>query len=236
MARTGLSLGIAALVCLAAPDLLRCQTVDGVLIDAQSGRPVPAARMLLMDTADVVHDSTTSDRGGRFVLTARGAGTYVISVEREAYATVMSGGLPLELDRTVSYTMEAPPLSIANMTQIRETMDRSERLRAGVVPLCRGRMNPVEGGILMGVVRARRSREPVEGARASISHPDSSEPVPVAITDPHGVYLFCFVAQGDAVRVTVEAEGFQPAAQDVEVRPGTISWYDFAMRPSGGPR
>jgi Carboxypeptidase regulatory-like domain len=212
------------------------QSVEGVLIDSQSGRPVPRATLRLIDSADAVHDSTTSDRSGRFRLTGGASGRYVISAARDQYASVLSGSVPLEVGRTVSYTMEVPPLSIAAMTQIRETMTRNERLRSGVVALCRGRMNPLEGGILMGVVRARRSREPLEAARATIANSSAGDTgaTPTAITDPHGTYLFCFVPEGDAVEVLVEAVGFLPATQTVEIRRGTISWYDFRLRPASG--
>ena len=55
-----------------------------------------------------------------------------------------------------------------------------------------------------------------------------------AVTDQHGTYLFCFVPKGTDVGVSVQAPGYRPSSQEVEIRPGTISWYDFRLRAAGG--
>jgi Carboxypeptidase regulatory-like domain len=208
------------------------QVVEGILLDAQSGRPLAGAFLSLIAANTILHDTTTSDRRGQFSLVARGAGTYVISAEREAYASILSDDLTLAAGVSVSYTLEVAPLSLRNMQQIAETLDRNERLRGGVAGLCSGRMNPLEGGILLGVVRDFRDREPVSGAIARFSLPDGADTGDLftAVTDRHGTYLFCFVPRGADIRVSVDAPGYRTSSQEVEVRSGTISWYDFRLR------
>lgn len=215
---------------------LTAQTVEGVVVDGRNGLPVPGAFLTLIADDDVVHDTITSDRRGQFTLRAGAAGLYMIGTERVAYASMLSDGIALDAGITVSYRLEVPPLSLKNMQQIAETLDRNQRLQRGVGELCRGRMNPVEGGILLGVVRDGRTREPVSGAIARFRLTDGGEAGEVftAVTDRYGTYLFCFVPKGDDVGVSVRAPGYRPSSQEVEIRPGTISWYDFRLRSGGG--
>jgi Carboxypeptidase regulatory-like domain len=218
------------------PGVATAQTIVGVLVDAQSGRPIQGAFLSLLAADNAIHDTLTSDRRGQFELKATEAGIYMISTEREAYASILSDGIALEAGTSVSYTLEVPPLSIRNMQQIGETLDRNQRLRRGVAELCRGRMNPVDGGILLGVVRDARTREPLSGAVARFRVHVGGDPgeVSTAVTDPFGTYLFCFVPAGDRIEVVVGAPGFQTSSQEVEVQPGTISWYDFRLREPVG--
>jgi len=218
------------------PGFALAQTVEGVLVDDQSGRPVVGSLLSLFSAHNTLHDTITSDRRGSFTLTAKEPGTYVISSEREAYASILSDELVLERGVSVSYTFQVPPLSVTNMQQIMETMDRNERLRGGVVELCSGRMNPLEGGILLGVVRDVRTQEPISGAVARFRMFDGGDAGELvrAVTDRHGAYLFCFVPKGVGIEVSVQAPGYRPSSQDVEVKSGTISWYDFRLRLRGG--
>jgi len=209
------------------------QSVVGVVTDGRTGAPVPGTFLSLVDDSDVVQDTVTTDRNGQFRLRASEAGSYAISAEREDYASILSGELHLTGGAPVSYTMELPPVSLNNMQRISETMGRNERLRSGVVELCRGRMNPVEGGILLGVVRDSRTREPVPGAVAHLPPLDDAGVPGTAVTDRHGTYIFCFVPARERVSVRVEAAGYRPDEQVVEIRRGTISWYDFRLRPAG---
>jgi len=212
------------------------QSVVGVIVDARTGAPVPGVFLTLIDDEDVAHDTVRTDRRGQFELRAGGLGRYVIGAEREEYASVLSDGILVPATGSVSFTMELPPVSMSNLRQMAETMDRNERLRGGVVELCRGRMNPLEGGILLGVVRESGSGDPVAGAVAHLPPNDRDDVPGTAVTDRHGTYLFCFVPQGQEVVVRVEAEGYRPSEQGVEIRSGTISWYDFRLRPTGGTK
>jgi Carboxypeptidase regulatory-like domain len=215
------------------PCTAMAQTVKGVLVDSQTGRPVAGAFLSLLSDDNTSHDTITSDGRGQFTLRGRGAGVYVISTEREAYASVLSDGIALEEGVSVSYALEVPPLSLRNMQQIGEALARNRRLQTGVGELCRGRMNPVEGGILLGVVREARTDKPVSGAVARFRVVEGGEvgELFTAITDQHGTYMFCFVPEGARIEVSVRAPSYRSSVQDVTVRRGTISWYDFVLSP-----
>lgn len=210
------------------------QRIDGILVDSRTGRGVPNAVLLLFDQGDQLRDSTTSNVDGQFVLSATAGGDFVISVQREGYASLLSNSVRVRDGRTVSYRMEVAPLSLANMEQMADAISRNQRLQRGLVDTCRGRMNPLAGGILVGVVRDSRSRDPLPGVEATLRVPVGEDVSPdsvlTAITDEHGTYLFCFAPAGDSVTVTVEDPEGRRDAQVVQIMPGTISWYDFRLR------
>ena len=208
------------------------QSVQGVVVDAQTGRPVPGAVLSLMGPDLTRHDTITSDRNGQFKLTASIPGTYVIAAARDAYASVVSDGITIEAHTTVSYRFELAPLSLRNMEQIAEALERNARLRSGVIELCKGRMNPEKGGILLGVVREYGTGDLLSGAIARFVPPEGDRTVEIstAVTDRYGTYVFCFVPAGTDVGVSVGASGFGDSFQSVEIRSGTISWYDFRLK------
>ena len=232
-------IGKALLVVALWPAVAGAQTIDGVLVDAQSGRVIPRASVVLFGEGDQPVDSARTSERGRFTLSGPGPGSYMISAVRDGYAGILSNSISLVEGETVSYRMEVPPLSMANMRQMSDVLQSNQRLGQGLSEVCAGRMNPIDGGVLLGVVRGGRERQPIAGAKA-ILHlasgpgvaPDSSL---AAVTDGHGAYLLCFVPAGESVRVTVEAEGWRSSTQSVQVVRGTISWYDFDLRRAGGP-
>ena len=51
-----------------------------------------------------------------------------------------------------------------------------------------------------------------------------------AISGGNGVYVLCNVPVGSAVEITAQGpDGGTVAVTDVEIRPGTISWYDLLL-------
>ena len=210
------------------------QSIDGVLVDAQNGSVVPRATVFLIDGGDQAVDSATTSSRGQFTLTGLGAGRYVISVRREGYASVLSNPILLGEAETVSYRLEVPPLSMANLRQMSKVLDSNQRLGEGLSDVCSGRMNPLEGGILLGVVRGGRARDPIAGARAILRMPAgpgvAQDSTLTAVTDPQGAYLLCFAPASDSLSVTVTAEGWRRSTQVVQVMRGTVSWYDFDLR------
>src|SRR5262245_43052594 len=82
------------------------QTVRGRVTDAQSGTPLPGARVSLRsstDTANVI-DYTQDD--GTFVIRARRAGSYVLTVVRLGYgpasrALDLAAGQSIDADATL---------------------------------------------------------------------------------------------------------------------------------------
>ncbi|RMH19487.1 MAG: carboxypeptidase regulatory-like domain-containing protein [Gemmatimonadetes bacterium] len=223
--------GLAALAALALGPAARAQEIDGVVVDLRTGVGVEGARLWLHDTLGATYDSARSDAAGRFRLRAPEAGLYLLSVRREGYADITSPSLEVGAGEQVAFRMELPPTSLANLRDISDALAVNERLRRGIVPACRGRLRPGHG-ILVGVVRTRRGREPVAGARVRLLPPDGGD-AQVTVTDAGGAYLFCAVPPGVDMPVEVFARGFRVEAQPVEVRAGTIAWYDFRMRPAG---
>ena len=230
-------IGKALLVVALWPAVAGAQTIDGVLVDAQSGRVIPRASVVLFGEGDQPVDSARTSERGRFTLTGPGPGSYTISAVRGGYAGILSNPISLVDGETVSYRMEVPPLSMANMRQMSEVLKTNERLGQGLSEVCSGRMNPIDGGILLGVVRGGQDRQPIAGAKAILhlaSGPGiAADSTLAAVTDDQGAYLLCFVPAGD-VRMTVEAEGWRASTQAVQVVRGTISWYDFDLRLASG--
>ena len=220
------------------PAVAGAQAIDGVLVDAQSGRVITSATVLLFSEAGQPVDSTRTSRRGQFTLTAPDRGSYLISALRDGYASILSNPIALRNDETVSYRMEIPPLSTTNLMQMSDALSTNRRLGEGLSDVCSGRMNPLEGGILLGVVRGGTERTPIAGAKAVLRMPAGPGVRPdstlTAVTDGQGAYLLCFAPAGDSISVTVAADGWQSSTQPVQVKPGTISWYDFDLG-GGGP-
>lgn len=231
---------VSCILQLVLPAASSAQRVEGVLVDAQSGRVLPGARVYMLDAGDQPVDSATTTSRGRFALTAPAPGRYLINVLREGYADILSNPITLVGSETVSYRMEVPPLSMTNLRQMSDALSANRRLGEGLSDVCAGRLNPLEGGVLVGVVRGGRAREPIPGARSSLRVPEgpgvAADSVLTAVTDPQGAYLHCFVPAGDSIAVTVTAEGWRPSTQVVQVMRGTVSWYDFDLRRAPGSR
>lgn len=89
------------LLSLACPQLLRAQTLEGTLLDDRTGQRIWAGTVTLLtaDSAEVV--STRTDRGGKFVLHARGPGTYRVRAERARFTPAMSAPMELKEGDTI---------------------------------------------------------------------------------------------------------------------------------------
>jgi hypothetical protein len=100
---------LAAALCAPA---LRAQTVQGSFVDPASGEPIPGARAVLRGADGREAAAAMTGADGRFVLHARGAGTYSLRVERIGFASTETPAFALAADETVERRLAANPQRI----------------------------------------------------------------------------------------------------------------------------
>lgn len=83
------------------------QSVAGVVLERGAGTPVPAAMLLLFDSAGTRVDRTLTNAAGRFALHAPAPGIHRITVERIGYVDWSTGPFRLE-DPGRAMTIEVP--------------------------------------------------------------------------------------------------------------------------------
>lgn len=93
----GLSPSLAALAFLGflSPGPAEAQTVQGQLLDRDTGQPVEGALVLLLGSDGKEFDGYLSNDAGRFLLRAPEAGTYLVRADRIGYETVSSEAFSL---------------------------------------------------------------------------------------------------------------------------------------------
>jgi hypothetical protein len=108
MRRRGVAMAgaLAALLLLFAPGA-GAQTVRGTVVDAESGRPVARAVVVLMDENGRRIDAALSGTAGDYVVSASRAGEYVLRAERVGYQSITSPRLRLGQGETVTHRLEA---------------------------------------------------------------------------------------------------------------------------------
>lgn len=88
---------------------LDAQTVRGYLFEADSGRPVPAGTVMLLDTARVPIASTISNADGAFSVDASEPGEYLLLVQALGYAPVIDGIYELGEGGVISLELHLRP-------------------------------------------------------------------------------------------------------------------------------
>lgn len=220
--------GCLAIALLSVPLGADSQTIEGVLTDTRTGRGISGAQVTLFDTLGVERDATETGQDGGFVVHGGGAGVFLISVHRPGYADRLSDEIHLSEGERVSYRMDVSPLSSDQVESMQSTLASNDRIRQVLVDTCAGRIDPANAGLVLGVVRDRTGEQGVGGARVVLASP-GGEPL-IAVTDRLGGYVFCAAPPGSGQPLTVTAEGWNSSVQEIEVRAGVISWYDFRLR------
>ncbi len=90
------------------PEALAGQEVRGKVVQRADGRPIPGALVELRDGADSTVTRTMTGREGNYVLSAPGAGTYRLRVERIGYRRWTSEPLELAAGQSRSVRAEVP--------------------------------------------------------------------------------------------------------------------------------
>jgi hypothetical protein len=86
---------------LLAPGIASAQGIRGVVLDAETGLPVGAAAVALLDAREAPVGRVLSDTAGGFSLPVRQSGRYHLRAERIGYATVTSPPLDLVVGDTL---------------------------------------------------------------------------------------------------------------------------------------
>ena len=134
----GFAVGVVALASL--PAAAAAQTLQGRVLDAQDGRPVPQTLVRLLDASGQQQSLTLSDLQGRYVLTAPAPGRYVLAAERIGFEDYRSrevemprAGATYEVDLLV--VPEPIPIRGLEVTaERRQAIDRRLRLLLGMAP------------------------------------------------------------------------------------------------------
>ena len=103
---------LAALVCalaLGAPASVAAQVVQGSVLDAANGRPVPQAGVYLLDREHNSLVVAMADSLGRYALAVPDSGTYYLAAQRFGYRDTESPLLAISGDRTYGVDLELRP-------------------------------------------------------------------------------------------------------------------------------
>lgn len=206
------------------------QSVEGRLLDDERDRPVPGARLYLLDEAGVPVDSAFTARDGTYRLRAPAAGVYIVHFQMDGWAG--AGSEPLTLRAATVTTHDFPVVLVTNaaMRQMSDMIQVDERLQTALPEICGEALRPWEAGLLVGTVRARATGEPVPGARVSVATAEQGV-TRSTVASAKGIYILCNVPLGPAIDIIAEtADGTRETTQ-VEIRAGMVSWYDLGVGP-----
>ncbi len=109
--RTTLGASVTALL-LALPAASHAQTVFGHVLDSLSGRPLPSAAVILLDSAGQTRGYALTDSAGRFVLKAPRGGRYHVYVDQLSYRVLVSDTLDLEKGARVELLLRVAPVPV----------------------------------------------------------------------------------------------------------------------------
>jgi hypothetical protein len=222
---------LAAISAAAAP--LQAQGVRGTLVEYPAGTPLPGGTVMLLDDAGVTVDSARASANGSFTVRARDAGLHTLYFMHPGYASVPSEPVRLARGEMTEHRFEVPLIGGAALSRMAETITLETRLQGNLTELCGEAPRAWEAGILVGVVRRRTGGQPLAGAIVSVSAPAAAGGGPfrkATVTSANGVYVLCNVPAGAATTRT-ETVGYQADEGAVEVRAGTVGWYDVLLRP-----
>lgn len=205
------------------------QNVHGLLHDDDRNRPLPGFRLYLLSDSGTAVDSTTTDRAGAFLLHAPAAGEYVVYLRMDGWTSVASEPLRLETGATRAFEFRVSLVSNSAFRQMNEMIATDPRLQSRLPEACGEALRPWEAGLLVGVVRERAGRSPIAGARVAVLSADGTV-VRSTISSDEGIYLLCNVPLGAAVEIAAETPDGRTRTTQVEIRAGTVSWYDLFFR------
>lgn len=94
-------------VCLFLATALPAQTVEGRVVDAESGVPIPGALVRLLEPSGRGVAAALADASGGYRLTAPGAGTYQVRAERVGFATAPAATMTLADGQTLRHEVRA---------------------------------------------------------------------------------------------------------------------------------
>jgi hypothetical protein len=206
------------------------QAVRGDLRDADRDRLLPGARLYLLDEDGIAVDSTLTDGAGRYHLAAPVAGDYVVYFQIDGWASYGSEPLRLTAGSVADPGFRVPLIRIDAIRQMSDMVRADERLQSSLPEICGGALRQWEAGVLLGVVRERASGDPIAGARVAVATAGAGV-ARSTLSGEAGIYILCNVPLGPAVELMATAPDGTTETTDVEIRAGTISWYDLPLGP-----
>lgn len=222
---------LATLLSTATPPIdAAAQTVQGTVRDADYGRTVAGAKVLLIDSLAATLDSTTTDLDGRFRLDAPGPGSFILLVALEGFLSY-SAAIDATTGDTARVDIEMPVVSGQAARVMSDVIDQEEAFQLPWQELCGEPVRPWEAGVLVGVSRDRNTLEPVPRAVIRLQPLASTDPgwPRTRIATATGSFWFCNVPPGRA-RIVARADGARADTSYASIRAGTVSWYDALLR------
>ena len=207
---------------------VHAQAVRGLLLDAEEHRPVPGARLFLLDDAGLPVDSTFTDESGRYRLDAPRAGTHFIHFQMDGWAGAGSDSLELRESVAEDYDFHVTLVSSAAMQQMSAMIHADERLQTSLPEVCGEALRPWEAGLLVGTVRARRTNAPLPDVRVAVAT-DERGVTRSTVSNADGIYILCNVPLGSDVSIIATAPDGTREITEVDIRAGTVSWYDLHL-------
>lgn len=204
------------------------QVVTGTAADSDRERPLAGAALLLVDSAGAVVDSARAEAGGRFRLVAPGPGEYFVHVRLDGWAGVPSEGFRVRPGQDRDFDVRVPLIGTGALRRMSSLLQDGDMQRP-LPELCGEELRPWEAGVLLGVVRDRRTRQPVAGARVWASTP-TGEALRSTVSNARGSYILCNLPAGQAVRIEGETGDGRRDQLEPEIRAGTASFYDLFLR------
>jgi len=205
------------------------QAVRGTVREADGGRALTGARLLLLNDAGEAVDSTVSDGAGSFRLVAPVAGSYMAYFQMNGWASVPSESVTLTADSTATLDFRVTLISNEALRQMSDIIGLEPRLQAALPELCGEALRPWEAGLLIGRVRAGGTDRPIARARVAVIGRDAAT-VRATVSSENGVYVLCNVPAGSDVAIVAEAPAGGVDTTRVEVRAGSAGWYDLFVR------
>ncbi len=211
-----LMLPLGLLLCAAAP--AAAQTLDGRAVERETLRPVPAAFVVLLDSAGEPVAAARTDSAGAFSVAAPGPGTFVLNVQRPGFGRTTTRGVPLGAGETVAVEVRmaadtaagapAPEESAAEVLAARLSAVKSPAPQAPAAHAPTAASRPTRRGITGRLLDDRTGR-PVPGARIQLLN-RREQRVSSELTDSAGAFHFSPSAAG-AYLLHAEAAGYQAA-------------------------
>lgn len=129
-------LGSAALVCTNPVVPAAAQTIDGTLMDLDTGQPIPSGLVLMFTEAGDSVAMTVTDEQGRFTVTSPEPGSFLLLASALGYEETAAGVFELGADgvMSVEYRIEPEPLPIDEIVvSIERPVLRHRLVRNGFV-------------------------------------------------------------------------------------------------------
>ncbi len=89
------------------------QIVRGVIVDQQTAAPIQGTFVQLLDSTGTVRAGVLSNDAGQYILTAPGAGHFILRAERIGYASAFSDTLEVAAGKTLVYRFTVPVQAIS---------------------------------------------------------------------------------------------------------------------------